>query len=302
MMQAIDPAQAALQTWVAGQIGKPVQQFTRLQGGVTTSVYRVTSGTGQFVLRVFDNEEWLASEPDLVIHETAALRHAAGHGIATPEWIASESDASRCGFPVLLMAFLPGRVQIAPIDLDDWLQQLASTLYRLHQIPAGDYGWRYRHWYDLDALEAPRWSAHPALWSKAQQILGQQPPASTPLFLHRDYHPMNVLFERDQISGVVDWINACIGARGVDLAHCRNNLVALYGVETADRFLAHYETLAGAPDPDQPYWDLNGIAEFFFSDSLAVYTPWLDFGMAHLTDSLIQQRADAYLQSVLKRL
>jgi aminoglycoside/choline kinase family phosphotransferase len=134
-----------------------------------------------------------------------------------------------------------------------------------------------------------------------RQMLAQPAPDAAPCFIHRDYHPTNILFDAGHISGVVDWVNACVGCAAVDLAHCRNNLVCLYGVEAADTFLTSYRTLAAAADPYHPYWDLNGFAEFFGVLQISVYPPWLEFGMDSLTDTLIQRRADAYLASIFAR-
>src|SRR5207244_1514750 len=93
------------------------------------------------------------------------------------------------------------------------------------------------------------------------------PPASPPhsrgeraashanAFIHRDYHPGNVLFQRNEVSGVVDWPNASVGAIEVDLGHCRHNLAALHGVAAADAFLDAYYAITGARTHD-PYYDI----------------------------------------------
>ena len=84
-------------------------------------------------------------------------------------------------------------------------------------------------------------------------------PAYRPTFVHRDFHPGNVLWRRGRLSGVVDWANACRGPAGCDLAHCRANLMELSGRESADRFLAAYKSLTG--EDYHPYWEVASVLE-----------------------------------------
>lgn len=42
-------------------------------------------------------------------------------------------------------------------------------------------------------------------------------PQVKPCFIHRDYHPTNILWVDDKVSGVVDWVNACRGPAGIDI-------------------------------------------------------------------------------------
>jgi aminoglycoside phosphotransferase (APT) family kinase protein len=44
-----------------------------------------------------------------------------------------------------------------------------------------------------------------------------QQPASTSL-LHLDYHPLNVMVDGEQVTGVLDWANVAVGDRRADLA------------------------------------------------------------------------------------
>ena len=84
-------------------------------------------------------------------------------------------------------------------------------------------------------------------------------PAYAPTFIHRDFHPGNVLWARGRVSGVVDWVNACAGPRGCDVATCRANLADLAGDRAADDFRAAYEALTG--EAFHPYWDMACILE-----------------------------------------
>lgn len=60
---------------------------------------------------------------------------------------------------------------------------------------------------------------------------------------------------------MVDWTTGCWGPPGIDLARSRLNLASDYGTETADRFLALYESLTGGGSAHGPYWDLLDAAD-----------------------------------------
>ena len=86
----------------------------------------------------------------------------------------------------------------------------------------------------------------------------------------------------------------------IDASWCRVNLAGLYGVETADRFLRAYESLAGPAFSYHPFWDLMVIIEGLPGPP-DVYPPWVEFGLRGLTDALMLSRSDAYLASVMGR-
>jgi len=73
--------------------------------------------------------------------------------------------------------------------------------------------------------------------------------------VHRDFHPGNLLWDNDRVSGVVDWVASCVGPPEEDVAHCRVNLARQHGQPTADRFLDLWLHATGRTDYD-PYWDL----------------------------------------------
>jgi aminoglycoside phosphotransferase (APT) family kinase protein len=101
------------------------------------------------------------------------------------------------------------------------------------------------------------------MWERAFEVWRGPAPPDTPVFVHRDYHPGNVLWAQGRVTGVVDWEAASFGPVGVDLAHCRLNLALLFDVGVAERFLAEWRAAAGRPGYDlDPYWDLAAAVSF----------------------------------------
>jgi aminoglycoside phosphotransferase (APT) family kinase protein len=298
--------------WVADAIGTAavVVSVEPLGGATSAALYRIDVVQGgvthALVLRLFTNAAWLAEEPDLPRHEAAALRvMQAADLLPVPEVVAVDDTGAACGVPALLMTRLPGTVDLSPVDMDGWLVGLAEALVQIHAVtvdPAA-FPWRFMPYAPPDGLRVPAWSDRPDPWARAIAILQRERPSFAARFIHRDYHPVNVLWSGGTLSGVIDWPNACLGPVGEDVGRCRGNLASLYGVDVADRFLTAYESAAGAAFTYAPYWDLASLADMMLVDEEppGVYPGWVDFGVTGLTDDLIRQRVAVYLDSLLAR-
>ena len=103
----------------------------------------------------------------------------------------------------------------------------------------------------------PAWAARPDVWRRAFDVLDREPPSEERLFVHRDYHPGNVLWDAGRVSGIVDWVNASIGSPWADVGHCRMNIASELGPAAADRFLELYRSVSGRTDEYHAYWDIS---------------------------------------------
>ncbi len=297
------PFNAEALDWLASstKIARASLQISELAGANSSSVYAVANANKpcarQFVLRVFNDEQWLNDEPDLAIHEAAALQEAKLCAANSPDLIAFEANDKGFGGPVVLMSRLSGHVELRPDDLSNWCAQLAETLAQIHAHDAKGFDWNTTSWIDAENLRVPKWTAQPQLWQRAIGFWQAGPPAEKIVFLHRDFHPCNVLWKNGVISGVVDWVNACRGPRGVDVAHCRANLAILFGVETADAFKNAYLDIAGGAH--HPYWDVASILDMSLPEP-EFYHPWSEFGLPKRSVGEMMRRGETYLQSVME--
>jgi aminoglycoside phosphotransferase (APT) family kinase protein len=216
----------------------------------------------QFVLRRFTDREWLAREPDLAAREAAALTLLEGTPLVTPRLIAVDETAEHCDVPAVLMSRVPGAPLAAPDDLDGFVRLLAEPLPIIHEtpLPTSAVIPDFRPYY-LDEtrrgdLRPPAETRARSSWERAIEVHAAPPPsAERAVFLHRDYHPGNVLWQRGRVSGVVDWVNVSRGHVDADVGHCRLNLARDYSPDVADRFLALHRAITGARDY-HPYWDI----------------------------------------------
>lgn len=291
--------------WISAQRpGSCLETAVRLLGSTSSTLHRLEMRVdGQrevWVVRQFDNRAWLEEEPDIAVQEAAALQHAARSALSAPQLVAIDPHGVACGLPTVLMTCLEGQVVLRPERTAAWLDEMARTLARIHTVNADDLGWEYFAYQDLDALGPPEWSEHTSEWQEVIRIVCGPRPASLPVFIHRDYHPANLLWQGGQLSGVVDWVNACRGPAGIDVGHCRVNLAQLHGVQTADAFLEAYLRAAGSAFRYHPYWDLLSLIDIVFGPP-RVYAGWMAFGVNDLTDAQIAQRLEVYMLSLLDR-
>ena len=270
----------------------------KMTGATSSSVYAVRATSGaDAVLRLFDNSAWNIDEPDLAAHEAAALEEAGRTATPAPSLIAWSAIDVGFGCPCLLMTRVQGSVALTPSDPDAWTERLAFALAAIHSHPAEDLCWSYFPWFDPSTAVVPAWSPKPTTWQSAIEIARRPAPETPTVFIHRDFHPVNVLWQDGQVSGIVDWVNACRGPASADIAHCRSNLAFMYGPAVADQFLGAYE-LASPGFRHDPYWDIVSILDWSLPRPTP-YRPWAEFGLPGITETLMEARAEAFLARLL---
>jgi aminoglycoside phosphotransferase (APT) family kinase protein len=292
--------------WLGRSIGTPARDFdiVPLKGATSSSVFLIQCARGsnpeRFVLRVLDNKAWLAAEPDLAAHEAAALEEAQQADLRAPKLVAYSSNDVGFGAPAVLMTFIAGHIELHPVNFQQWLSGLAGQLAAMHQHTAEAFPWRFRSWVEKATLAPPQWTTVPRVWERAIESVRRAEPDSQSVFIHRDYHPTNVLWHKGAVSGVVDWVNACRGPAGVDVAHCRTNLAQMFGPAAADQFLDTYLEVADG-FAYNPYWDVDSILDVCLPQP-SFYGPWQEFGLRIIAPEVLRQRVEVYLERVMRHI
>jgi aminoglycoside phosphotransferase (APT) family kinase protein len=192
------PGSQVLQ-WVKGAVAPNavVRSVSPLNGATSSSLFNIeieqNKTISNFVLRQFDNKDWLKEEPDLALHEAESLKRASEIKLATPELIAFDEKGTDSGKPSLLMTKLPGAVELKPEKFSEWLFKLAETLHVIHKVEVDPFSWHYFSYNDPEKLETPKWSTVINSWKKAIQI-AKGPRLDVQQCFHRDFHPANVFY------------------------------------------------------------------------------------------------------------
>ncbi|HEX7172846.1 MAG TPA: phosphotransferase [Candidatus Limnocylindria bacterium] len=248
------------------------------------------------VLRRWTASEWDtdADGPRLVEREHRVLRGLESTDIPAPRVLAVDPTGETAGVPALLMARLPGRMDLTPTDPKAWLRQIAGMAARIHEldVDAGPYRWKQRE------VPIPPWASRPADWCAAADLVRGSAPVHEVRFTHGDYQQFNFLWRRGHLTGVVDWTGACRGPSDVDVGHCRLNLAVLYSADLAADLLAAYEAEAGRRV--DPYWDIRCATAPAFSD-WGAFIPIQVGGRARFDRAGMHRRVDDLLSAALRR-
>lgn len=261
-------AQLAWVERIAGS-GARVTGGRRLAGGIASSVHRLSlrlpdGSSRRVVLKRYTDADWGDTQA-IVGNEAAALAAAEAARVPAPRLLGASPDGvDTDGVPSLLMTLAPGRVWLAPHDLDDWIRQLATVVPSLHRPMGG--AWQGQPG-AVDVQTPPSSVRRPALWAAARRVIASRPPPSEAVLVHGDYQHFNVLWSRSRLSAIVDWSSSRMAAPDLDVGHCRLNLAVLYSVEVAERFRRAYESEAGRRV--DPWWDIHQL--------LAYDDSWMDF-------------------------
>lgn len=279
------PLPRSARDWVRRAVGprtRIVSEHPRA-GGMSSAIHAVTVDDASgarlpLVLRRYVRADWLAREPDLAEHEARVLELLGPARVDAPRLVAVDTDGSECDVPAVLMTRLPGRVRWTPSrDLDGYLTPLVDALLAIHAvaIPRSATIRPFRPYHQDQALSPPKGTSCPDAWVRAIEVHAGPPLASARVLIHRDFHPGNVLWAGNALSGVVDWCNASAGVPEADVAHCRVNLAYGLGIDAAERFTTRWLERSGTREYDL-YWDLvDAVSSFEDEDEDGPDPGWL---------------------------
>ena len=206
-------------------------------------------------------------DPRRATAEFQGLRVAHRHGIPVPEPLLLDADGRVLGVPGLVTGFVDGAQVMKPGNVAAWAEKLAEVLLSIHAItPSAE---ERADLYDGEEIGlyflGGHWPAANAGHPLAERIYGaieQFRPelcSTRPAFLHMDFWPGNVLWNRGRIAAIVDWDGAAVGDRALDVGNFRMEM-HLRGIkDAADIFLRRYEADAGAVE-NLAFWELAAAA------------------------------------------
>ncbi len=168
---------------------------------------------------------------------------------------------------------------------------ITDVLDRIHALPTASLAaWSYRSYHEGVALTRPSWWRDAATWERVARLAEAPRIVDEPVVIHRDFHPGNLLWVEGRMSGVVDWVEACIGPAAVDSSHMRVNLAVLHGPGMAD----------GVIDGD-PAWDIEAALDFVDWSPPGAVDGWAG-PWPHLSADVARGRLEAFVAEALARL
>ncbi|WP_326752611.1 phosphotransferase [Streptomyces hirsutus] len=305
----------ATRSWVEKGLSEAerIEKVVRLRGGWTSEMRRLDlcgpGGRRSLVLRSFVKPFFVRHAEGLLTREATVLRLLGDTDVPAATLAAVDATAQYCDHPSLLMSLLPGTVRLGDQGADDRAELLARQLVRIHRLPVTvrQRPRTYQAWASPERVTLPAATERPELWQRAFDVIRREPPVHRGCFLHRDFHPGNVLFTGTggdlRISGVVDWVETSWGPADLDVAHCSTALALLHGIPAGMRFADRYVAAGGTLAEEGTahlYWRLLD-ALGFAPDPEKVAVPWRELGRVDLTVDVLTQRLEGYIESLFGR-
>jgi aminoglycoside phosphotransferase (APT) family kinase protein len=287
----------ATSCWVEEATGKTPTEVTPLVGGMSSRVERCRLADGSsIVVRTITDTEWLRREPHLITTEARALELVTNSAVQAPRLIAADPESAR-----LAMSFVDGSMMTGAGHLRGRADAIARLAAEIAATPLpADHGLAsWRSWAPVE-LEPPAWG-DAALWQRGidAYLSTPEPTIERPCLLHRDLHPLNMLWSSPVEVAVVDWVNACVGHPHAELGHLRWNLTVLAGLDLAEHVLRSYldVTTGAGPDTYDRWWDIAPLMSFV-GGSLNL-SGYHSVGRTDLTSELVVERTEEFLVAAL---
>ena len=245
--------------WIRTHLGSEARLGKPLTGGVTSRVRIVETNGEPAILKQVTNEAWLRERPEVIEYEATVLRHLASTPIPVPQVLAVDPSGSRAGAPSMLLSWLDGQPAGDVDPPTDWLDALAGIAADIARIEPPPWLRPFARYLEAADAQPPPWAVDRLLWQDAIDVILGPAPEAPGAFIHRDYHPWNVLWN-GAVSGVVDWSQASAGPSPMDSAHCRANLAIRFGSDTAEAYGRCWEAATGLRH--DAYWDLVTCVDF----------------------------------------
>lgn len=232
--KSLDQISGSLIEYLRDELCNPTIDYdiplTQLQGGYETDTYRFKlSGVGQelarpLVLRLYPR----FYGPGNAVWESTIQNMLADEGYPVPRVYLTCTDTAVLGGAFFIMAFLEGELMMnAPFEIVPGL--LGKTHAALHDIDPepllnalrerGVDERRYRLVGRLEELKG-RAIEYPWLGEAVAWLIENRPPESEALAIcHGDFHPLNILVQDGQVTGVLDWPGFIIADPTLDVAN-----------------------------------------------------------------------------------
>jgi aminoglycoside phosphotransferase (APT) family kinase protein len=271
----------------------------RLFGGVATTVHRVTLVGGDQALEVA-----LKRFPPGIGNpagEWAALELAQRLSVPTPTPLRFDAAGAWFGAPAIVMSLLPGRPQLQPSDVDAWIEALAQTLAAMHDSAPAEAPNALRRsppWDRWVPDGLPEHAPTRRIVTAVEGLRAREWPQRC--FCHCDFHPANVLFTGDAVSGVVDWSAGRLAPLLNDVGRVRMELALRLDGDAPDRFASRYCALSGRRLDGVEHWDV--LAGAVVLEHAAEWLPIYSAFGVETTVADLCERARGFVVTALDRL
>lgn len=283
--------------------GASLVQTWPLSGGISaqmTAFEVERQGVCQKLIARQPNKWWFEQRPNAAQVEFDALRSLFKQGLPVQKPLFVEEQSEAVPHPFFVMRYIEGRPDIAPTNVDSYLQKYADQLVAIHRTSTQNLGIESGLAESLpnrqtfnEALREPEIRA--ALTDR------KRPDLNPSVLRHGDFWPGNILWRDGEIAAVIDWEEATIGNPLADLAICRLDLLWILDFDAVDKFTQLYQAQMNLALDDLPWWDL--WASLRPAANLPEWAPaYTALGRPDITAETMTRDHQAFVTQALKKL
>ncbi|MDP9027392.1 MAG: phosphotransferase, partial [Actinomycetota bacterium] len=259
-------------------LGEPAEFLRQLSGGTHAETAVIAVAGRELVARRFPPGD------DAVAQEVPVLERVRSLGALVPELVAYRDGAH----PLIVTTKVEGGPPDPALPLEVIAKAMAQVLARVHSISGA-------------GLQRGQ-KAPPSTGTPIARAARHHPPSFDPaldVLVHGDFWCGNAMWRGQQLTGLVDWSGAHLGARGLDVSWCRQDLVLLGDVEGADVFLQTYQRVSGSEVADLLEWDLAAGA--WADATVETWAPnYAGIGRPDLTPAVLRARLNEWNDALLR--
>ncbi|MEW6454346.1 MAG: homoserine kinase [Pseudomonadota bacterium] len=218
-----------LTRFLAGYDLGELLSYKGIAEGVENSNFLVHTGTGHYILTLYEKRVALADVPFFL----GLMEHLHARGITCPQPVrnrAGQALGELCGRPAAIVTFLDGM----------WIRRpdarhcaaLGEALARMH-LAGLDFsgrrknalsasGWRPLYEQAADRADTVQRDLRVTIEDELKYLEGAWPKDLPQGVIHADLFPDNVFFLGDKLSGLIDFYFACTDTLAYDVAICLN--------------------------------------------------------------------------------
>jgi aminoglycoside phosphotransferase (APT) family kinase protein len=274
-----------------------------LKGGVSAQITALeVLLPGEQVMRMVVRRHGsrdLARNPQVAADEYRLLKLLKYEQMESPAPYYLDKSCSVFTAPYIVIEFIDGVVEFSPADLSNYLQQMATSLARIHSIACSKH--------DLSFLPlqvqlvAEKLANKPTILDESldEGIIREALQVSWPLtrnedaILHGDFWPGNTLWKNGKLVAVIDWEDAACGDPLSDLANARLEILWAFGEDAMSEFTSQYAAMMPMIDMScLHFWDLWA--------ALRPASRLSEWGLSTASESVVRERHNLFVSRALE--
>jgi aminoglycoside phosphotransferase (APT) family kinase protein len=254
VVQKMDPHSKLLRTW-------------ELKGGVSAQVTaleieRPDGHTKKMIIRQHGAVD-LKHNPQVAANEFKLLQLVHSAGLAAPKPYYLDQSGEIFPTPYIVIEYIEGETEFALSHVPDLILQLATHLSRIHAVDCSKLDVSFLP--QQEQRYADKLRERPAILDEsldegrirdALEAVWPLSQRNTPVLLHGDFWPGNVLWKDGQLVAIIDWEDAAVGDPLADVANGRLEILWAFGSDAMQSFTQQYQAMTTTDFTNLPYWDL----------------------------------------------